>query len=137
MFNGFDDFIAGAVQENNITVLAHDFDHEADRNGISNFVFIGDTDFKNPVVLHLLNPFNDSALKIFAHNHNKGIGKGRIFKVGLGPLDPSEDRMGREQEFLVFSIASDLEHQFLLEGLVNFLNAATQEFGLQFLHHMV
>ena len=61
MFNGFDDFIAGAVQENNITVLAHDFDHEADRNGISNFVFIGDTDFENPVVLHLLNPFNDSA----------------------------------------------------------------------------
>ena len=137
MFNGFDDFIAGAVQENNITVLAHDFYHEADRNSISNFIFIGDTDFKNPVVLHLLNPFDDSALKIFAHDHNKGIGKGRIFKVGLGPLNPSKDRMGREQELLVFPIASDLEHQFLLERLVNFLNATTQEFGLQFLHHMV
>ena len=30
-----------------------------------------------------------------------------------------------EQEFLVFPIASDLEHQFLLEGLINFLNAST------------
>ena len=125
MFDGFDDFIAGPVQENNITVLAHDFDYEADRNSISNFVFIGDTDFENPVVLHLLNPFDDGALKILTHDHNKGIRKGRIFKVGLSPLDPSENRMGREQEFLVFPIASDLEYQFLLERLINFLNATT------------
>ena len=104
MFNGFDDFIAGAVQENNITVLAHDFDHEADRKWHLQFRFIGDTVSENRSFSILLNPFNDSALKIFAHNHNKGIGKGRIFKVGLGPLDPSEDRMGREQEFLVFRL---------------------------------
>ena len=137
MFDGFNDFIAGAIQEDNIAVLAHDFDHEADGNSITDFVFIGNTDFEDPVVVQLLNSFNDSALKILAHDHNKGIGKGWVFKVGLGQLDSPEDRMGREQEFLVFPIASDLEHQFLLEGLVNFLNATTQELGLQFLHHMV
>ncbi len=96
MFNGFDDFIAGAIQENNITVLPTD--HEADEMASPMFLLethgIRESGRASLLLTH------DGALKIVCINHNKGIWKGRIsvgLLVGIWP----KDRMGREQEFLL------------------------------------
>ena len=94
MFDGFNNLAAGLIQENDVAVLAHDFDDQSHSHAIADFVLIGDTDFQNPVILHLLDRFNDSTLQVFAHDHDKGIGNSRIFKSSLCQLDAPKDRVG-------------------------------------------
>ena len=95
MLDGLDNLALRLVQENDITVLAHDFDHEGDLNLVANFVFIGNGQLKNPVILYLLQVFDDSPLQVFSHNHGVGVGILRILKLGLGHLNSTKDRVGR------------------------------------------
>ena len=54
VFDGFNNLTASLVQENDIAVLAHDFNNQSHSHAIANFVLIGDADFQNPIILHLL-----------------------------------------------------------------------------------
>ena len=94
MFDGFNNLTARLVQENDIAVLAHDFDDQSHSHAIADFVLIGDADFQNPIILHLLDCFNDGSLQVFAHDHDKGIGNSWIFKRGICQLDAPKDRVG-------------------------------------------
>ena len=94
MFDGFNNLTARFVQENDITVLAHNFDDQSHSHAVTDFILIRNTDFQNPVILHLLDRFNNSALQVFAHDHDKGIGNSWIFKSGPSQLDAPKDRVG-------------------------------------------
>ena len=54
--------MATFIYEENITVFAHDFDNQGSLNMVSNLVFIGNGNFHDTVVFHLLNRLNQGAL---------------------------------------------------------------------------
>ena len=118
-------------------MLAHDFHNQRGLNLVPDFILIGNGDFQNPVIFQLLDAFNNGPLEILAQNHGKGIGNLGVGKIRLGQLNASEDRVGRNQELEALALTADVKDQLLFKGLVDFLNAATLQFFLQFRGHVV
>ncbi|CEW66774.1 Uncharacterised protein [Streptococcus pneumoniae] len=90
---------------------------------VSNLVFIGNCNFHNTVIFHLLNRLNQGPLQILSQNHDKGRRLGWIFKSRLGQLNASKNWMGRKEQAMALAIAADLQDQLLFKRLIDFLDA--------------
>ena len=137
MLDGLDNLIFGLVHQDDIAVLAHDFHHQRGLYLVSDFILIGNAYFQNSVIFQLLDAFDDGSLEILTQDHGKGIGHLGIGKIRLGQLDAAKDRVGRNQKLEALALAADMKDQLLFKGLVDFLNAATLQFFLQFRGHVV